>query len=377
MFLAGFGLLLLGVLPSFGYKLGLFSVVIGDQQHDFVNIFYESNTSPFTMVSSDISTNVTLSNVYSDEMASAWVSVYAGSMTVYSEEEFMQIGYFITGEGDLALGFWASQGPVDNTGSIANVFCQVPSGSSQAYSIGFNGTGWMLSYDDSVVRYIAFPYPAYTVTLTEETASDLTSLGGHPDQVNDGIIGFSNAAVQVDWNETYPFFAVPSMGNMNIFGVNVDLPNMNGYLIQGLGQAETGWLLPDQTNIASYGGPYTSNPINPPVTHGPPYALSVSCVPAVGGTFSTLGGNYSTGFPVQVTETANAGFTFQAWYLDGAFYSESSSVSVIMDTDHVLTAYYTGSIPITVLNSTAYVNPSWLIAGGAGLMAVAVLVAMS
>jgi len=73
------------------------------------------------------------------------------------------------------------------------------------------------------------------------------------------------------------------------------------------------------------------------------YMLTVSISPAGGGTLSVGSGWRDDGSSVQVTATANTGYSFYYWSLDGVNVGGSPSYSVLMNSPHSLTAFFRGT----------------------------------
>jgi len=75
------------------------------------------------------------------------------------------------------------------------------------------------------------------------------------------------------------------------------------------------------------------------------YRLTVSVSPSGAGTISPAPGDYwyDSGSSVSVSATANAGYAFSHWLLDGSNAGSSNPISVTMDAPHTLTAVFTGA----------------------------------
>lgn len=73
-------------------------------------------------------------------------------------------------------------------------------------------------------------------------------------------------------------------------------------------------------------------------------SLMITCNPNEGGTTIPSSGlwNY-TGGSVTVTEVPAQGNTFNGWYLDGVYQGLGTSITVNMNQDHQLTAFFSGS----------------------------------
>lgn len=73
-------------------------------------------------------------------------------------------------------------------------------------------------------------------------------------------------------------------------------------------------------------------------------ALTITANPEEGGTIAPGIGvwNYTYGDSVVVKEFANSGFTFSGWYLDGTYEGPGTSITVTMNQDHQLNAFFAG-----------------------------------
>ena len=69
------------------------------------------------------------------------------------------------------------------------------------------------------------------------------------------------------------------------------------------------------------------------------YKLSMSCSPDAGGTVSPSSGTHDKGVSVDVTATPAAGYSFDHW--EGSASGTSATVSLTMNGDKRLTAYFT------------------------------------
>jgi len=71
--------------------------------------------------------------------------------------------------------------------------------------------------------------------------------------------------------------------------------------------------------------------------------LTVLVIPAGSGTLSVSSGWQDSGTTVLVTATANSGYSFYYWSLDGVNVESSPSYSVLMNSPHSLTAFFRGT----------------------------------
>jgi len=78
------------------------------------------------------------------------------------------------------------------------------------------------------------------------------------------------------------------------------------------------------------------------------YMLTVSISPAGAGALSVSSGWRDDGTIVQVTATANAGYSFYYWSLDGVNVGSSPSYSVLMNSPHSLTAFFRGTSSLSL-----------------------------
>ncbi|OYT44454.1 hypothetical protein B6U84_04085, partial [Candidatus Bathyarchaeota archaeon ex4484_40] len=84
-------------------------------------------------------------------------------------------------------------------------------------------------------------------------------------------------------------------------------------------------------------------------TYKTQYELKISINPSEGGSTSPSPGShwYDSGSSVSVTATANDGYAFDYWSLDGATHTENP-ITVDMDSPHSLTAYFEDLYTVTV-----------------------------
>jgi hypothetical protein len=73
--------------------------------------------------------------------------------------------------------------------------------------------------------------------------------------------------------------------------------------------------------------------------------LTINSNPTEGGTTVPATGiwNYSAGSSVIIKEYPNAGCNFSGWYLDGSYQGLGSSITIIMNQDHQLDAFFAGT----------------------------------
>ena len=84
-------------------------------------------------------------------------------------------------------------------------------------------------------------------------------------------------------------------------------------------------------------------------------ALTITANPSSGGTTAPGTGitNYTYGDSVSVKEFANSGYTFSGWYLDGVYEGAGTGITVVMNQDHQLNAFFSGGD-----NSTLPLGPT-------------------
>jgi hypothetical protein len=75
--------------------------------------------------------------------------------------------------------------------------------------------------------------------------------------------------------------------------------------------------------------------------------LTITNNPSQGGTTSPAAGiwNYSSGSTITVRETPSAGGNFSGWYLDGIYEGAGTSITLSMNQDHQLGAFFAGTFP--------------------------------
>ena len=82
------------------------------------------------------------------------------------------------------------------------------------------------------------------------------------------------------------------------------------------------------------------------------YMLTVSVSPPGSGTLSVSSGWQDDGTTVQAIATANTGYSFYYWSLDGVSVGSNPSYSVLMNSPHSLTAFFRGASTISLGLST-------------------------
>jgi hypothetical protein len=91
--------------------------------------------------------------------------------------------------------------------------------------------------------------------------------------------------------------------------------------------------------------------------------LSITCNPSGAGTLAPNPGvwTYNYGDNVIVKQYPTGGNTFSGWYLDGTYLGAGTSITVNMNGDHQIVAYFSGSdlspTPTTDVNPTPTVTP--------------------
>ncbi|MBA7571631.1 Tol-Pal system protein TolB [subsurface metagenome] len=81
----------------------------------------------------------------------------------------------------------------------------------------------------------------------------------------------------------------------------------------------------------------------------PQYELSTSVSPSGGGTVTPSGGTYDAGTEVTITANPTSGYVFDHWGGDAT--GTSSSVSIVVDSDKNVSAYFTARYTLTTLVS--------------------------
>jgi hypothetical protein len=251
--------------------LGLFpglslSVVIGSIQHKFVSAAYDSGfhsefTTPFTSLSADISTATI------DKANAGFTCASAFFLAITTDFpngtfEFIQVGFADHWDWASPRAFWASAGPVLSTDFRGQYFGDLAVGSVHSYALVSIGAGWNIMFDNSLVKYIPWPYGASYVELDEETQCTLPDDAG---QVNGGIATFSN--VQAVWNQvSYPFFSmidVPASSTSNSILLRYFTDEGNNGMVRSSPQAvQFGWGLPSENS-------FTFSPLSQPLTPSP------------------------------------------------------------------------------------------------------------
>ncbi len=86
------------------------------------------------------------------------------------------------------------------------------------------------------------------------------------------------------------------------------------------------------------------------------FMLTTQVSPSGAGTVSVASGWQNAGATVPVTESANAGYSFNYWSLDGSNVGGGSSFSVLMNAAHTLTAFFLGTSTISLSPSSASIT---------------------
>jgi hypothetical protein len=89
-------------------------------------------------------------------------------------------------------------------------------------------------------------------------------------------------------------------------------------------------------------------------------SLTLTVTPENTGTLAPYPGiwTYNYGDSVQVREFPNSGNNFDGWYLDGVYKGAGSTITVYMDGDHQLGAYYNGQNYTVMPSPTPSLTPS-------------------
>ena len=101
-------------------------------------------------------------------------------------------------------------------------------------------------------------------------------------------------------------------------------------------------------------------------TFSPRYQLTVSASPAVGGTVSPATGFYNSGTVVNLSATANSGYTFSGW-TGSVANASSASTTVTMSAPETVTANFTALGPMFMLNPA---SANFSVSAGAGTVTV-------
>ena len=90
---------------------------------------------------------------------------------------------------------WASAGPAQSTGLIAQPIQSVAPGSVHHYEISFDGANWNIYFDGTLVKQIQFPHVADYIEICYETSCLEPN---DPGQINAGVVSFSNMNLRPD-----------------------------------------------------------------------------------------------------------------------------------------------------------------------------------
>jgi RNase P subunit RPR2 len=86
------------------------------------------------------------------------------------------------------------------------------------------------------------------------------------------------------------------------------------------------------------------------------FMLTTQVSPSGAGTVSVASGSQNAGASVPVTESANAGYSFNYWSLDGSNVGGGPSFSVLMNAAHTLTAVFRGTSTISLSPSSSSIS---------------------
>lgn len=92
-------------------------------------------------------------------------------------------------------------------------------------------------------------------------------------------------------------------------------------------------------------------------------SLAITDNPAEGGATVPPAGvwNYTYGDTINIKESPNQGYSFSGWYLDGNYQGNAASLTLTMDTDHQLSAFFAGgdnNTPAPVPTATPMPTPA-------------------
>jgi subtilase family serine protease len=99
-----------------------------------------------------------------------------------------------------------------------------------------------------------------------------------------------------------------------------------------------------------------SGPATYTITYNTQYFLTLAVNPSGAGTLSAASGWQNAGATVPVTESANAGYSFYYWSLDGSNVGAGPSYSVLMNAAHTLTAVFRGTSTISLSPSSSSIS---------------------
>jgi hypothetical protein len=86
--------------------------------------------------------------------------------------------------------------------------------------------------------------------------------------------------------------------------------------------------------------------------------LTITNNPSEGGTTAPAAGiwNYTYGSTITIREYPNSGASFSGWYLDGEYQGAGTSITITMNQDHQLGAFFAGTFPTATPSPTLQPN---------------------
>jgi len=108
------------------------------------------------------------------------------------------------------------------------------------------------------------------------------------------------------------------------------------------------WVSWSDSGVQSHNVTVPSSATTYTATFKKQYLLTVSVNPTAGGNLSVGSGWRDDGSTVQVSATANSGYSFYYWGLDGVNMGSSLSFSVLMNSPHSLIAYFRGTSTLSI-----------------------------
>ncbi len=125
---------------------------------------------------------------------------------------------------------------------------------------------------------------------------------------------------------------------------------VNGSVVSSSG-SYTFTVTGNQTLVANF----TANPVN--------YTIAVSASPGAGGTVGG-GGTFASGSSQTVTATANSGYTFTNWTVNGSVVSSSSSYTFTLSGNQTLVANFTANLVNYTIAVSASPSAGGTVSGG-------------
>jgi hypothetical protein len=237
---------------------------------------------------------------------------------------------------DAGLGWWDMSGRIVPNGKLFEMMFPIYSTQPLAGMAG-TGTKLIAEVTESIATTfktapyqwvtvganpvtISYPSPSYTIL----NATDAKTFGNLNAHYATGNVYFDiGETTAYEYGSTAPFYVNGTSDTWSVWASWTGFTVGHNYF----------WRI----RFVSTGGATYTGAIQSFVFTGVPtaqtYSLTTSASPSNGGTVSLAppGGSYAPGTPVNVTATANAGFKFSEWTLDGTPGGTANPLSITMN----------------------------------------------